>query len=114
MKIFAALAFLLAFSACREFDDLLCAPCEDSGCGAGLSCVDGVCAPEGRFELCPGHGCGGQPACADGFECFEEECRTPIDVALGSNHACVLWPSGQVSCWGQNTSGQLGRSLSDA
>src|SRR5688572_22787313 len=52
--------------------------------------------------------CGDGPACGDGFECFEEECRTPVEVAAGSDHTCVRWASGRVSCWGHSLYGQSG------
>lgn len=35
-------------------------------------------------------------------------------LALGSQHACVLLTNGQVMCWGSNTAAQLGTSASGA
>jgi alpha-tubulin suppressor-like RCC1 family protein len=32
----------------------------------------------------------------------------PVQVVTGRSHTCALAPSGQVSCWGDNTYGQLG------
>lgn len=32
-----------------------------------------------------------------------------VDAALGGNHSCVLLGSGDVLCWGANSSGQLGQ-----
>jgi alpha-tubulin suppressor-like RCC1 family protein len=37
-----------------------------------------------------------------------------IDVTVGRSHACVLHRSGQVSCWGSNSLGQLGAGLGTA
>ena len=35
--------------------------------------------------------------------------RSPvIDISLGASHSCVLFQDGNVRCWGQNSSGQLG------
>ena len=31
-----------------------------------------------------------------------------VDASTGSNHACVLHETGEVSCWGANVAGQLG------
>lgn len=33
---------------------------------------------------------------------------TELALSLGVDHACVLFPSGQVGCWGANDQGQLG------
>ena len=33
---------------------------------------------------------------------------TPIDIAAGSHHACALFETGQIKCWGYNGHGQLG------
>ena len=32
-----------------------------------------------------------------------------IAIAVGSNHSCAVLEGGQVSCWGENSLGQLGR-----
>lgn len=36
------------------------------------------------------------------------ESERPLALTAGSAHACALWPEGKVSCWGDNTNGQLG------
>lgn len=33
---------------------------------------------------------------------------TPIQIATGAEHACAVFASGQVSCWGRNDHGQVG------
>lgn len=105
-----ALLLLALLLSCRPFDPVLCAPCEQT-CPYGLECVQGMCVSD--MERCgilerPADACGDGPACRDGFECFEETCRTPVEVATGGAHACVRWPSGRVSCWGNNLFGQCG------
>ena len=34
--------------------------------------------------------------------------HTATDIAAGANHTCVILDNGQVSCWGSDSSGQLG------
>ena len=34
--------------------------------------------------------------------------RTAIDIAAGNYHTCVILDNGSVSCWGDNSAGQLG------
>ena len=36
------------------------------------------------------------------------ECATPVAIASGDSHSCVLLADGTVWCWGQNVQGQLG------
>jgi alpha-tubulin suppressor-like RCC1 family protein len=36
-----------------------------------------------------------------------------IDVAVGQDHACILYDNGQVMCWGHNSCGQLGNGTLD-
>ncbi|MCA9653677.1 MAG: hypothetical protein H6712_26475 [Myxococcales bacterium] len=33
---------------------------------------------------------------------------TPIQIATGAEHACAVFASGQLSCWGRNDHGQVG------
>jgi alpha-tubulin suppressor-like RCC1 family protein len=55
-----------------------------------------------------GDGCGG-PDCQDGYRPVEVNLPSrATSVALGFEHSCSLLDSGQVYCWGQNYSGQLG------
>jgi alpha-tubulin suppressor-like RCC1 family protein len=34
--------------------------------------------------------------------------RTAVDIAAGGSHTCAVLDNGEVKCWGQNFSGQLG------
>ena len=34
---------------------------------------------------------------------------SPVDVAVGKYHTCVVTSDGEIECWGQNDFGQLGR-----
>ncbi|MEQ9498551.1 MAG: hypothetical protein RIT81_16870 [Deltaproteobacteria bacterium] len=93
---------------CYPFESTLCRTCEVGGCESGQACVKGVCVTEtercGLLEYVDG--CGEGPPCGDGFECYEDTCRTPVEVAVGRNNSCVRWASGRVSCWGDNRSRQ--------
>lgn len=92
-------------AACLPWEDPLCKPCREGGCLADQRCVRGICVSEnercGLIELPPEEKCGAHPACSSDFECFEGECRTPIDLIAQDNQSCVLWPSGRVTCWGR-------------
>jgi hypothetical protein len=88
--------------------------CEDGFEPSGDTCVDidecaegtHTCHPsasckntDGGYDCtCPVGYAGGTP---DGFAC------TPR-IAVSYNHTCALLSNGHVSCWGDNTKGQLG------
>ncbi len=58
---------------------------------------------------CDGAGKGTeQPGSKDGSEGAKQRSHSPISIAAGSGHACVLRESGKVACWGRNDQGQLG------
>ncbi len=85
-------------------------PCAPE-CDEGLVCIDGTCQ---------------SPSCGDGYPDAREECDdgndTPSDgceadctispgaaaVALGEQHACALFHTGGVKCWGRSNHGRLG------
>ena len=98
--------------ACPPTASHFCQPCSEGGCGPGLSCAQGVCVVPDAPDVCANYiapvVCGGSPPCSDGLECFDGQCRAPIDIKVGRNHACVLWASGRVSCWGNNRDGKTG------
>lgn len=75
-------------------------PCDESStCSALGTCVPAEIGPDG---------------CRDG-ECVLDGETAPAaapdeiaEIAAGSHHACVRYGDGQIKCWGQNESGQLG------
>ncbi len=108
--VFAA---LVAELSCLPYASTFCAPCETNACELGLECQEGVCVLPDRPQACDNYvappRCGETPPCGEGQECFEGACRTPLDVVAGREHACALWPSGRVSCWGSNRFGEAGQ-----
>jgi alpha-tubulin suppressor-like RCC1 family protein len=108
----------------RELGD----DCSAAGDCASDHCVDGVCCDvpcAGTCEACapalhgqrghagrcrpvakgtdPGEECGAA-SCSGGRSCLA------LAIASGADHACALLGGGTVRCWGDNGSGQLGRS----
>jgi alpha-tubulin suppressor-like RCC1 family protein len=120
-----ALPFLLGLAASVSVG---CAP-ESAGevsetsearCGKGQVFFDGRCAVQcsaGDNTLCEldgtridfsapgGAGSSGSPDCRGVCEQ-----RTPVALALGSNHTCALLDDASVRCFGDDTYGQLGGS----
>jgi cysteine-rich repeat protein len=101
-----------------------CAPCQTNAdcslvsggrnlCTAGVCaaprCGDGIVQPE-RGEECDDRGTVAGDGCTP-------DCRVahaPVGAsAFGGTHACMLQPSGQIICWGLNSSGQLGNTRTD-
>lgn len=99
------------------------ARCGDGSIDSGEECDDGNTAD--------GDGCSSSciavsPTCGDGFvndpaencddgnavdeDSCNNNCRPPtvIQVTAGISHTCVLKSNGRVTCWGLNSSGQLG------
>jgi cysteine-rich repeat protein len=83
--------------------------CDDGNDDPGDACTE-ACVParcgDGRIWV-------GRETCDDGNAIDDDECSTacgarPVDMALGSDHSCVLFESGQVRCWGVNFYGELG------
>ena len=105
-------AMLLALMGCPPLEPIFCRPCSGGDCGPHLSCEQGICVQPRAPERCPNYvppdpaKCGEEPACEDGYECFEDRCQEPVEVAVGHRHSCVRWPSGHVSCWGDNSYGK--------
>ncbi|MDA3863959.1 MAG: hypothetical protein PF689_08865 [Deltaproteobacteria bacterium] len=63
-------------------------------------CVDTANNPNNCGE------CGN--SCGEFEECLNGQCLTFIQISAGSAHNCVLTNTGEVYCWGFNSSGQLG------
>jgi cysteine-rich repeat protein len=102
---------------CPTADSVACGDSIVDSCGtecpgAGTECAaDGACI-EGACYIC------GNGIVNDGEECddgnFEggDGCsaycssEVGIDVSTGNRHTCMLMPSGQAMCWGDNASGQ--------
>lgn len=61
-------------------------------CAVGSSCQAGTCKPTVA--------CGSNPHCIQ-------------SVAIGSRHTCALMSDTSVSCWGQNSNGELGNGVLD-
>ncbi|MBD89798.1 MAG: hypothetical protein CL940_05645 [Deltaproteobacteria bacterium] len=104
-----------------------------AGCPAADAVTCGSAIVDSCGTECPGTGteCPGDAACIEG-ECYTcgngiindgEECddgnleggdgcsaycssEVGIDVSTGNRHTCMLMPSGQAMCWGDNASGQ--------
>lgn len=107
--VIAVAAFV---AACQPVGSRLCAPCDLDTCTGELRCLQNVCVPPDAPDFCPNYvpppSCGDGPPCGEGLECFEGVCEAPLDVQVGWAHACALWRSGSVACWGANGAGEAG------
>lgn len=102
--------------------------CTQSMCGDGTpnTSAGESCDPGGETAECDTD-CS-EPACGDGVlnvsageECDDADlepgdtcsktCQETVivDMALGISHACVLFASGDLRCWGSNEDGELGQ-----
>ena len=86
----------------NEFE--CCGRCSDGACHA-TECGDDLISGD---ETCDD----GNAVSGDGCDA---DCQptTIKDIALGDEHSCVLFESGAVRCWGDNSEGQLGQGSSD-
>jgi alpha-tubulin suppressor-like RCC1 family protein len=81
--------------------------------GGNRYCVSGT----NNEDYSGGVWCWGLPPLGDGSTAIQtvptrignlNDVRDASSLSLGSTHACVLRPSGQVACWGSNRDGELG------
>lgn len=93
------------------------------GCSPG-GCVITACAPNfldlnsgisgGVADGCEvdtrsdPENCGGEGIDCGGVACLNSVCDPYLEVATGRHHACARRESGEVFCWGNNESRQLG------
>jgi len=102
------------------------ARCLVSQCGNGMNdageeCDDGndddtdACTRSCRLAKC-GDGIvhAGMEICDDGNSiggdgCQEDCTPTPMAIGLAYAHSCVVFSNGELKCWGQNWSGELGQ-----
>jgi cysteine-rich repeat protein len=99
-----------------------CAPesCGDGKVEAGEACDDGdgndnnACTNRCTTAVCgDGSLYLGREACDDGNTLSGDSCSVvcgsdAVQVATGYYHTCALGKSGNIQCWGNNASGQLG------
>jgi cysteine-rich repeat protein len=75
-------------------------------CAGDGACIDGTCYTCGNGILNDGEECDdGNIEGGDGCSAFCSS-EVGIDVSLGNRHTCMLMPSGQAMCWGDNAAGQ--------
>jgi alpha-tubulin suppressor-like RCC1 family protein len=68
---------------------------------ASFMCAPGTCDPTDRAPIC---------SCPEGYSAAADPKRcapVPTAVAAGAQHTCAI-AGGKLSCWGDNTRGQLG------
>jgi alpha-tubulin suppressor-like RCC1 family protein len=86
-----------------------CTSLESDPCGSGYFCGDdSICHPLGfdnfdtlsdvidtndTTETC---------TCDADAICFENQCLSIVQLALGAKHSCARFKDGQIACWGDN------------
>lgn len=107
--------------------DVVTAACTlDEDCAAQMSCESGECVCAEGFDDCngePADGCEAGlasddqncgacgAACGDDQFCgglFCQYAEDPHTISCGDQHTCAIRECGQVYCWGQNTSWEVG------
>lgn len=87
---------------------------EPALCVGGLcrACVPGagICVGPEQRAICDETGNPREPVACPAWapRCVGSECVPSLAVATGGAHACARRASGDVVCWGENSSGQLG------
>ena len=75
-------------------------------CTGDDACIEGACHTCGNGIVNDGEECDdGNFEGGDGCSAFCSS-EVGIDVSLGNRHTCMLMPSGQAMCWGDNAAGQ--------
>jgi len=102
---------------CPEADTVTCGDaivdtcgteCPGTGtqCAGDGACIDGECYTCGNGIVNDGEECDdGNIEGGDGCSAYCSS-EVGIDVSTGNRHTCMLMPSGQGMCWGDNASGQ--------
>jgi cysteine-rich repeat protein len=97
-----------------------CASSEDNDCdGQPDDTLDDVCTGprcgDGSVQAARGEECDdGGTLAGDGCTPDCHVAHAPVGAsAFGGAHACMLQPSGEIFCWGLNSSGQLGNAQTD-
>jgi hypothetical protein len=100
-----ALSFIAAQASCRKG-----APrTPPETCEGVLRDCDGQIATGCETRIGTAAHCGDcNQRCADGQACVGASCQPAGDLAMASEHTCVLDASGHVRCWGANRNGELG------
>jgi cysteine-rich repeat protein len=85
--------------------------CDEGACNGDLVCIDDVCV----VLLCGNGDIDGGEACDDGNMVDSDGCDNDCTVSAGAaqviagdEHACALFHTGDIKCWGAFDSGRLG------
>lgn len=80
-----------------------CADGDKNGAETDVDCG----GPDCEKRCAKGRACLVSPDCESGI-CREGICTGVAQIAAGNAHVCAVLETGELFCWGENTSGQLG------